>query len=104
MTTWKVRSLRLTLFLPPGTDAKVRQLEWDQLTGTRPDNIANRGDQQVQEGPFTTGRLLLQKQPGRVDVLYAGFPQDQVPEDPVATLGLFEPAYASFNGIARKLL
>ncbi len=104
MTTWKVRSLRLTLFLPPGADARVRQLEWDELTGNRPDNVANRGDQQVQEGLFAPGRLLLQKQPGRVDVLYAGFPQGEEPEDPVATLGLFEPAYALFDGIARKLL
>jgi len=64
----------------------------------------NRGDQQSQEGPFPPGRLLLQKQlPGRLDIVYAGFPKPEQREDPVATLGTFEPAFEAFRTVAHKL-
>ncbi len=104
MTTWKVRSLRLSLFLPSDAAPKVSALQWDDLTGTKPENVMNRGDQQSQEGPFAPGRLLLQKQlPGRVDIIYAGFPNREQPEVPVATLGTFEPAFEALRDIAYSL-
>ncbi len=103
MTTWKVRSLRLTLFLPSDAAPKVSGLQWEDLTGTKPENVMNRGDQQSQEGPFAPGRLLLQKQvPGRLDLVYAGFPKAE-PEAPVATLGAFEPAFETLRDIAHTL-
>ena len=104
MTTWKARSLRITLFLPSDAAPKAAKLEWEELTGAKPETVMNRGDQQSQEGPFPPGRLLLQKQlPGRLDIVYAGFPRAEEPEDPVATLGAFEPAFETLRSVAHKL-
>src|SRR5439155_13431650 len=104
MTSWKVRSLRLTMFLASDAGQKASALEWEQLTRYKPENVINRGDNQAQEGPLGPGRLLLQKQmPSRLDVLYAGFPKADSPEDPVATLGDLEPSSDPLVGIAQKL-
>src|SRR5882762_392853 len=103
MTPWKVRSLRLTIFLPAEGVKAATELDWEFLGGTKAEHITNRPEQQIQEGPFGAGRLLLQKQQGRLDMVYAGFPRDE-PEDPVATLGAFEEAYATFASITGKLL
>ena len=103
MTTWKVRSLRLTLFTASDPAAKAGSLEWEELTGAKPDNIMNRGDQNLQEGAFPPGRLVLQRQPGRMDILYVGFPQAEQPEEPVATLGVFEAALETFRSIAQNV-
>ena len=102
MTTWKVRSLRVTVFLPAETASNAAGLTWEQLAGAKPENAANRAGRESEEGPFSPGRLLLQKQPGRVDVLYAGFPQGDSADDPVATLGSFETARKPLRAIAQK--
>ncbi len=104
MTTWKVRSLRLTVFLSSEAAPRVSELRWEELAGAKPENVMNRGDQQYQEGPLGRGRLLLQKQQGRVDLLHAGFPQPEQPEDPVATLGTLEAASEALRGMAIKVL
>src|SRR5438876_4789953 len=104
MTAWKVRSLRLTVFLPPETFPLAKALEWEHLVGEKPENVMTRGDRESQDGPFDSGRLLLQKQPGRIDGVLVGFPQGEQQEDPVATLGTFEEAYKAFRPIATKIL
>ena len=105
MNTWKTRSLRLTVFLGSDGAAKANDLEWQDLTGEKPENVMNRRDQQAQEGPFLLGRLFLQKQlPARLDVVYVGSPKAEDSEDPVATLGPFEPAGEIFRGITHKVL
>jgi hypothetical protein len=105
--SWNARSLRLTIFMTPDAGPKASGLNWEELTGDRPENITNRGDQQqLQEGPYLAGRLLLQKQlPGRVDVVYAAFqvPDQTVADIPVATLGPLETACETMRGIALKM-
>lgn len=102
MTTWKVRSLRLTLFIAPD-GASATELRWEQLVGAKPESTMSRGNQEYQEGPLETGRLLLQKQQGRVDLLYVGSSQADQPQEPVATLGDFEPACERLRVLAQKV-
>lgn len=103
MTGWKARILRLTVFLPPESLAKGGEVQFEELIGTKPENVVNRASQQSEEGPFEAGRLLLQKQPGRIDVILAGFPKAEESEDPVATLGEFEVAFEALRSIAVKV-
>jgi len=104
MTTWKVRSLRVSMFLSAEAAQAASVLDWEHLTGLKPENTMNRGDQQLQEGPFSLGRLLLQKQlPGRLDIVYAGFPQPQDQVDPVATVGTLEEASQTMSSVVQKL-
>ena len=102
MTGWKARTLRLTVFLPHETFAKGSEVRFEEIVGTQPEHVVNRAGQQSEEGSFETGRILLQKQPGRIDVVLAGFPKAEEPEDPVATLGEFEVAFETLRSIAIK--
>lgn len=104
MTPWKVQSLRVTVFLHSEVASIPSVLEWEHLTGAKPENVMNRGQQQVQEGPLRPGRLLLQKQMGRLDVIYGGFPRPDEAEDPVATLGNLEEAWNGLRAITPALL
>jgi hypothetical protein len=103
MTTWKVRNLRLTLFLASEGAAKAGALQFEQLVNEKPESTMRRGDQEFQEGPLGPGRLLMQKQPARLDILFAGFPQPDQPEEPVATLGDFETAFPALRQIAQTV-
>jgi hypothetical protein len=104
MDPWKVRVLRLTAFVESDEGwAAAHQVQWEDLTSSKPEAKQSKGDEEQQEGPFPPGRLILQKQPRRVDVLYAGTGEDMEPATPVVTVGPFEPASEALRGVAAKL-
>ena len=103
MTSWKARSLRLTVFVASEASEKAAALGWQDIVGEKPETEMNRG--QLQVGPLPPGQLVLQKQgPTRVDMVYAGIPQEgDSSDDPIATLGPFEPAYETFRTLALRV-
>lgn len=104
MPAWKVTVLRLTLFVGSEEGQKLLSaIQWRDLTGTDPESIQGKGDDQLQQGAFPPGRLLLKKEPGRLDVFFGGENQGKEAELPVATLGPFEPASAALRGMASKV-
>jgi hypothetical protein len=105
MAPWKVQLLRVTLFVSPDADPSFEALSWAGLTGAKPESVQNKAGDEREEGPFLGGRLLLQKQPRRVDLYHARTVSDEEEaEDPVATLGELEPAFESVRGVVSKLL
>jgi hypothetical protein len=99
---WKVQNLRLTLFAPSGeAQEMISALQWQDLTGSEPEESQKKGPVAQQEGRFPPGRLVLRKEPGRVDVLLAGYmDEDAEPEAPVPTVGPLEPAAQALRGLA----
>jgi hypothetical protein len=102
---WSVRSHRLSIFFGPQIQS-LKVVEWAQLTGVEPESSINRGGQQVSEGPFSKGRLLLSKQlPLRLDVLYTGTVGMLNPNGGgFPTIGDYEPTLNEFREVANKLV
>lgn len=97
--------MRLTLFVSLDAGSPLEAVSWASLTGAKPENVQNKAGDEREEGPFLGGRLLLQKQPQRVDLYYAKpVSEENEPEDPVPTLGELESAFETFHGVVSQLL
>ncbi len=96
--SWQTESVRLTLL---GSVEVSSHLSWMALTGKQPESVTSRPQQQlnVEEGSWENGHLVVNSQPGRVEILFSA-----LPNDPTTTpsLGEFHDVLPKFEALTSK--
>lgn len=96
--SWQTESVRLTLL---GSVEVSPHLSWMALTGKQPESVTSRPQQQlnVEEGAWENGHLVINSQPGRVEIMFNALPKDPTS---TPTLGAFHNVLPMFEVLASK--
>ncbi|MET1069956.1 MAG: hypothetical protein ABWY28_18290 [Pseudomonas prosekii] len=96
--SWQTESVRLTLL---GSVEVSPYLSWMALTGKQPESVTSRPQQQlnVEEGAWENGHLVVNSQPGRVEILFSAIPNDPTSNP---TLGEFHTVLPNFEALTSR--
>jgi hypothetical protein len=102
---WRVETLRMTGFVAEVIKDPERFQLWSAITGESPENkIQNPRKAMLHEdGPFKNGKLILDIQPIRLDLLYTAQASDLAESKEMPTLGLFGEIIGDFEQLTNKL-
>ena len=97
--SWQTDSIRLTLL---GSVEAAPSFSWSALTGKQPESVTSRPQQQlnVEEGSWENGHLVVNSQPGRVEILFSAIPKDPTS---IPSLGDFESLLPKFEALTSKV-
>lgn len=106
MQPWQVEALRFS-FLNTMTGVGEQDFSWTTLTSSEPDTISEKRalGLRTEEGAWLSGHLVVNKQHGRIDVIYSALPKDTPLPDAGSFFELMEavkPWYARFKSIGAK--
>ncbi|WP_157015857.1 hypothetical protein [Pseudomonas batumici] len=108
MTTfpWQVEALRFSFInLVPGSDSD--SFRWSSLIPAEPDSVTTKKAHGIlaEQGSWLKGTLAVNRQPGRVDVIYTINQPESflVLENPLPNAGSFEEVVAACAGFAKPL-
>ena len=100
VSEWLVQTLRLTAFPDPQAEIAYR-LWWNEVFGEPPDTVAEepRKGRYRAEGPFQSGKAILQVQLGRIDwLLTIGEPE----ADELPSIGNYEQNLEAFTAFVSR--
>ena len=103
---WQVEALRFSFInLVPGSDSD--NFSWSNLMPTEPDSVTTKKAHGIltEQGGWLNGALAVNRQPGRVDVIYSHIqPEIFLESDsPLPNAGQFEDIVSSCAGFAGPL-
>lgn len=101
----KVEVLRLTAFPADIIKNPEDYQWWLALTGESPENRTQSPRKAIlhEEGPFKNGKLILETQPIRFDLVHTAQTFEEPPSNEIPTLGLFSDILQYFNELTNNL-
>lgn len=110
LSEWQTVLLRLTAFPVPGVSFQSKP-SWEHIVGSAPETQTSqpRAGILVEEGPFGSGTLTLDFNPGRIEWRYAPVErefrvEDLLVEEDIPSIGSFDHAVEEFLAAATQWL
>lgn len=102
---WRVETLRMTGFPKEVIKEPEHYQWWFALTGESPENRTQNPRKATlhEEGPFKNGKLILEVQPIRLDLLRTAHISELVESTGIPTLDLFSNIIGDFEQLTTKL-
>ena len=101
---WEAEHFRLTCFVQEAP--QPNQNWWERICGSSPESttIRMKGVHRVDQGKFGPGIVVLEIQPGRIDLVLSAFVGEQVPVTGFPVVGPHPKALIEFDGIVSRWL